>query len=366
MRGYNLPIHKEFGGALYDTCRKTVLKLGFEEGAFEFYVDNDPNFNTSSIASPEKGKPFIVVFNRGLIERVGDDELAFVIGHEIGHLIYDHTYVKRVVQFVYPDFDNLPPLLKKLHSVWNQLGEISADRIGLLACQDFESSIRALFKLSSGLDDKHFNLSHENLTRIVEKTYGEMKENPAYVSASHPANPIRIKSLMAFHGSDLWKSIQAGGQVPPDEKLEGEMDQLVSVLKKMPFNDKEFQKLQFLASAGLMLMLADKEQDEREYTYLINILSQYVHWPPAFLEIVKKNDVAKVFKESSEYVVQQCPWESRELLKQLFNIVIRDNSIRDEELAAFMKIGVEDLKITSSEVIDIALDGTRARYVPLS
>jgi Zn-dependent protease with chaperone function/uncharacterized tellurite resistance protein B-like protein len=366
MRGYHLPIYSEFGGALYDTCRKTVERLGFSEKAFEFYVDNSPNFNTSSIASPVKGKPFTIVFNRGLIERVEHDELAFVIGHEIGHLVYDHSYVRRVFEFVYPEFDALPPLLKKLHSVWSQLGEISADRIGLLACQDYESAVRALFKLSSGLDEKHFNLSHDNLTRIVERTFAEMKENPSYVSESHPANPIRIKSLMAFHESTLYKSIREEKPIQEDKKLEEQIDGLVSVLKKMPFNEKENQELRFLASAGLMLMLADKDVDDREYNFLINILSHYIHWPPAFLDIIKKDDVMKIFRESAQFIATKCPWESRDLLKQLFNIVIRDNSIRDEELTLFMNIGIEDLKISSSEVIDIILEGTRKRYCPLS
>jgi Zn-dependent protease with chaperone function len=366
MRGYHLPIYAEFGGALYDTCNKAIKRLGFPENKFEFYVDNSPNFNTISICSAAENEPFTIVFNRGLVERVGQEELSFVIGHEVGHLVYDHTSVQRVFEFVYPEYDNLPPLLKKLHSVWSQLGEISADRIGLLACGDYESAIRALFKLSSGLDEKHFNLSHENLKQIVERTFAEMKQNPSYVSGSHPANPIRIKSLMAFHDSALYKSVKENKAIQKDKKLEAQIDELVSVLKKMPFNEKEEQELKFLASAGLMLMLADKEVDDREHSYLLNVLSQYVHWPPAYLDILKKDDVLKAFKCSAEFITTKCPWESRDLLKQLFNIIIRDNLIRNEELDLFMGIGVKDLKISPSEVIDIILEGTRKRYCPLS
>ena len=366
MRGYHLPIYAEFGGALYDTCRKSVEHLGFPESKFEFYVDNSPNFNTRSICTLDEDKPFTIVFNRGLVERVGHDELAFVIGHEVGHLIYDHSYVQRAIEFVYPEFENLPPLLKKLHSVWSRLGEISADRIGLLACEEYESAVRALFKLSSGLDEKHFNLSHENLTQIVERTFAEMKENPSYVSGSHPANPIRIKSLMAFHGSALYRAIKEKQSLPEDKKLEDQIDELVAVLKKTPLGENEAQKLRFLSTAGMMLMMADESVDDREYNYLINILSHYVHWPPAFLDILKKDDIMKVFKESVEFIMTRCPWDSRELMAQLFNIVIRDNAIHDRELGIFMKIGIEDLKISSSEVIDIILEGTRKRYCPLS
>lgn len=366
MRGYHLPIYAEFGGALYDTCKKAVVRLGFPENKFEFYVDNSPNFNTTSICALEEDKPFTIVFNRGLVERVGQEELSFVIGHEVGHLVYDHTAVQRVFEFVYPEYENLPPLLRKLHSVWSQLGEISADRIGLLACGDYESAVRALFKLSSGLDEKHFNLSHENVKQIVERTFAEMKQNPSYVSGSHPANPIRIKSLMAFHDSALYKQITEKQPPARDKKLEKQIDELVSVLKRAPFTEKEEQELKFLASAGLMLMLADKKADDREHSYLVNILSHYIHWPPAFLDILNKDDVGKTFQEAAKFIVSKCPWESRDLLKQLFNIVIRDNIIRDEELNLFMGIGVKELKISPSEVIDIILEGTRKRYCPLS
>lgn len=366
MRGYNLPIYAEFGGELFATCKKAVERLGFNQDRFEFYVDNSPNFNTFSIASVEEGKPFTIVFNRGLVERVGAEELAFVVGHEIGHLVYDHSYVQRAIEFVYPEYENLPPLLKKLHSVWSRLGEISADRVGLLACGDYESSVRALFKLSSGLDEKHFNLSHENLTQIVERTFAEMKQNPSYVSGSHPANPIRIKSLMAFHHSALYDAIKSKKPLTRDKKLEKQIDELVAVLKKSPFNEKEAQELKFLASAGLMLMMADKNVDDREYNFLINILSQYVHWPPAFLDIIGKEDVVKAFQESAKFITTRCPWESRDLLRQLFNIVIRDNAIRDEELDLFLGMGVKELKISASEVIDIVLEGTRKRYCPVA
>ena len=366
MRGYYLPIYQEFGGALYDNCRKTSEKLGFAENNIEFYVSNDPNFNSSSIASRKKDIPHIVIINRGLIERVNPEELSFVIGHEIGHLVYQHADVTEVFRFVYPNYENLPPILQKLYEFWSQLGEISADRIGYLASRNLEASTRALFKLSSGIDEKNFNLSHENITNIAERTFNEMQSHPSHVSATHPANPIRIKALAALHRSELIKTVDAGGEIVADKKLNEEIDEIVKILRKVPFNDREWAELDFVGSAGMLIMMADKEINATEHNYLINILSRYIHWPPAYLEhgFDQEKPVDKM-KGAAKWIIENCPWRTRDLLKQLFPIIIRDQVIHDTELNTFMKIGIEELKVPSSEIIDVFLEGTKKWYSPL-
>lgn len=366
MRGYYLPIYDSFGGKIHDVCRTAAAKLGFGEKEIEFYVANDSEFNGSSIHADLDEKAHIIIINRGLLERVSIDELAFVMGHEIGHLIYYHSYVTKVLQFIYPQYEHLPPVIQKLYDVWSKLGEISADRIGLLACGDIEKSVRALFKLSSGLDDSQFNLTFDNLIRIADKTYAEMKEFPSYVSASHPANPVRIKALLEFHKSSLFRDLAKGRTPRNDRKFEHRMDEVLSLIKKTPLDEQEKVELEFMAAAGVILMTADGEVVELEYHYLINMLARYIHWPPTYLDGLDPDKLYDIMKANARIILEKFPHRTRELIRHLFPILTRDRKLKDEEMQAFMKIATEELQIPVSEVIDVVLSGLGELYQPYS
>ncbi|MFZ2960104.1 MAG: M48 family metallopeptidase [Candidatus Ozemobacteraceae bacterium] len=364
MRGYSLPINRTFGGKVNQICRRISDDLGFSEKDIEFYVSNDSEFNSSSIFSSIEDKPHIVVINRGLIERVSTPELEFIIGHEIGHLIYHHSYVTRVIQYVYPAYENLPPILQKLYDVWSKLCEISADRVGLLACGNLEVAVRGLFKLSSGLDDKYFNLSFDNMVKIANQTYEEMRDHPSYVSASHPANPIRIKALLEFSHSKLWKAIGEKKSLTTDQDLEERMNEILYLIKKVPFDEQEETELLFMASGGLLLLSAHEEVKDEEYNYLINVLAQYIHWPPAYLEELNKNNLHEVMKKAAKKIIRNFPQRTRDLARQLFPIIVRDRKITNSEVEVFTKICTEELRIPFSEVADIFLGGVRDLYQP--
>lgn len=67
-----------------DTCKKT-LKLDKE---IEFYVYQDDKFNAACYP-PSENKLYIII-SSGIIERFSLDEITFVVGHEIGHILFEH------------------------------------------------------------------------------------------------------------------------------------------------------------------------------------------------------------------------------------------------------------------------------------
>ena len=75
-----------------------------------FYVTGDSTINAFSIASEDAGHPHIVNVNSELFNLMSEDELRFVIGHELGHLINQDTALKRLIYFVYPPQTTTPPV----------------------------------------------------------------------------------------------------------------------------------------------------------------------------------------------------------------------------------------------------------------
>jgi Zn-dependent protease with chaperone function len=366
MRGYYLPVSQEFGGRLYTLCHEVASTLGFEDGAIEFYVSNSADFNATSISSSQPDHAHVIIFNRALLEKVSEDQLRFVVGHEVGHIIFQHSYASRVIGFVYPDGSQVPPIMNKLYDLWSKLCEISCDRIGLIASGSIRSSVEALFRISSGLEEKYFDLTYDSLVQLAEHTFEEMKAHPSYLSISHPANPVRIKALLTFEQSAQYRQLAADGTAPADTALDLAMEEVIGILRRTPLNDQERTELRFLASAGLLLMGATESCNKDEYDYLINMLSQYIQWPPMYLQSLEKENLTDIMVAEAKTIMQKYPYRARDLLAALFPVIVRDRRIDDRELEFFVRVGTQELSITPSEVFDLLLNGIRAMYRPLA
>ncbi|MCX7974598.1 MAG: M48 family metallopeptidase [Candidatus Aminicenantes bacterium] len=364
LKSHCLPLCKGFFKELDELCDKTRRNLGLDVNDITFYLANDPEFNCQCLKRVKSSEPSVVIINSGLLEKITLDELAFVLGHEIGHILFDHFIITEIFKTVYPNREKLPPLLNKLYSLWCNLSELSADRIGLLASKNFETSIRALIKLASGGHLKFHDLPLDNVLSLIETLYEELKNLRVSDISDHPPVPIRIKALKFFYDSHLWKYLESNESAYFDEQLEKNLREITSVLRKRPFTEEEYYELLFLASAGIFLMTVDKEIDEREHIYIANLLSKYIYWPIGFIEGINKENLNNSLEISSSYIRENCPWKIKELLTMLFNILIRDQKLKEAEVFAFKIIANKYLKISEYEINEIMLESITERYIP--
>lgn len=126
----------------------------------ELYVSSNPVPNAMTIGM---NKPFVVV-SSGMVDLLDDEEMRFVLGHELGHAISGHavyqTLLQRLIQLsgvlaVVPGGGlGVRAIMAALYE-WARKAELSADRAGLLAGQDPATAFRVHMKLASGghLDD---------------------------------------------------------------------------------------------------------------------------------------------------------------------------------------------------------------------
>lgn len=121
----------------------------------DLYISANPFLNAMAVGLD---RPVIVV-NSGLIDLLDDDELRFVLGHELGHVGSGHALYRTMfllLTSLSSTFLSIPfsylgirALLAAL-SEWSRKSELSADRAGLLACQDTDAALRVHMKLASG------------------------------------------------------------------------------------------------------------------------------------------------------------------------------------------------------------------------
>jgi Zn-dependent protease with chaperone function len=126
----------------------------------ELFVITNPMPNAMTIGI---NKP-IIVLNSGIVELLDEEELRFLIAHELGHAVSGHAVYQTLLQ-------RLLQLSGVLYAIplgglgvraimaalmeWARKAELSADRAGLLATQDPAVAFRVHMKLASGghLDD---------------------------------------------------------------------------------------------------------------------------------------------------------------------------------------------------------------------
>lgn len=185
----------------------------------ELFVQNDRSLNAMAVGMK---KPFIVV-NTGMLELADDDELRCLLGHELGHVLSGHAVyrtmiiiltrlVLRLAWFPIGAFA-LYGIIAALFEWWRK-AELSADRAGLLACQDPAASLRLSMKLAGGGD-----LSEVDTTAYLEQASeyersGDLRDSVLKILLvafrSHPMPVARAAEIRKWVDSGHYQRILAG------------------------------------------------------------------------------------------------------------------------------------------------------------
>ena len=170
----------------------------------------------------------IIRLSSGLIDILEDKEIEFVIGHEIGHFIYAHGLAIASNRSESLEF-----------SIQQRAQEISADRIGLLASESLDASIRAMMKTISGLTTKYLKF---NIAAFLSQLSNTAKyKSQISINSSHPSWLIRCRALLWFSMSETFKSGEKNYQPNEIEKLntkiQSDIDKYVDSLAYEKIND---------------------------------------------------------------------------------------------------------------------------------
>lgn len=117
----------------------------------------------------------LMVLNSGAVDLLTDQQLKFVVGHEMGHIKSGHVLYHMMAQLFTSMVEFIPlgeKLLKPIHFAllyWNRMSEFTADRAGLLACQNKDEAIQAIMKMA-GVPMKYFeNMNQDSFIKQAEE-----------------------------------------------------------------------------------------------------------------------------------------------------------------------------------------------------
>ena len=202
--GSNLKVTKENYPKIYEYLEYACLILDMETIP-DLYIQWGYGINAFTVGSENP----IIVLNSGLIDLCDDDEIMFIIGHECGHIKSNHMLYHMMAQVINIVIDSIPggnliaaPLQYALY-YWNRMSEFTADRAGLLCCQNKEAAVRAFMKMA-GMPIKEFEyMNYDSFIKQASEfkllDYDSLNKVIKFISiadASHPWTVMRAAELL--------------------------------------------------------------------------------------------------------------------------------------------------------------------------
>jgi Zn-dependent protease with chaperone function len=232
--GSNLKVTRDTFPEIYDIVREagTILDLKFLP---DLYVQAGESIDalTEGVERP------ILVLNAACIDHLSPDELCFVIGHELGHIKSGHVLYHQIGDML-PIFGDVVSsftlglsglfsnALKVALLNWQRMSELTADRAGLLACQNRDASISAMLKIA-GLPRKLYDRVNVEDFIAQAREFKALDQNPldkvakilSIMGESHPWTVIRAAEFDAWTSSGGYNRIlDAYGSQAGDSRRE--------------------------------------------------------------------------------------------------------------------------------------------------
>lgn len=223
LLGSNLKVTERQMPSLYKLMREACETLGVDEPLF--YVSSAPALNAYT-ACPDK--PIVCVYSY-LLDMLTEDEVRFVIGHELAHIKSQHIIYQALGTILGENLlsavlSTVPGLstfsqpaiyaLNYAYYEWYRAAEFSCDRGGYLACQNFTASCTALMKLAGSsqryvneLNLEEFIEQSRNFKSVSSEGLGLVQKIILSNGRSHPWSVSRVHELIKFNDNGEYTNV---------------------------------------------------------------------------------------------------------------------------------------------------------------
>lgn len=175
-----------------------------DSGPYQLYVlpSNQLNAYTFGFSDPR-----VVVLYSPLIKTMDETELRFIVGHEVGHIIFNHTWLNTLLGGMagIPLSMELALVFIFAFRWWNRACEYSCDRAGLLACGSLEKATSALVKLVVRGADSQTEI--DQALQVLDAQDDSVWNLLGETLSTHPLVMRRIERLRKFAASPEYRRL---------------------------------------------------------------------------------------------------------------------------------------------------------------
>lgn len=198
---------------LYKQCLKTLDA----PQEYPLFMSQTPMVNAGAYGME---KPFIIL-NSGTVRLLDDEELEYVIAHEIGHILSDHVLYKTMTVILinlanmgFPIVGLAARAVLVALLEWSRKSELSCDRAGLLGVQDPEVVMRTMLKMAGGGRTEETNLQEFIVQAEEYRQGGDVADQVFKVLnllfQTHPFYVLRVSELREWIESGDYDRIIRG------------------------------------------------------------------------------------------------------------------------------------------------------------
>jgi uncharacterized RDD family membrane protein YckC len=161
------------------------------------------------------GEPYALVLSSHWVETLADDELAFVIGRELGHIAAGHTRFHSLLSVN----GNENPFIALIFGAWLRRCVLTCDKVGLLCCGSLDAAIRAMgvcafHEFARKVDFAAFAQQQSEIEADTIFRWGVWLGSEPYATARIAALR-RFIGTQAYANAEAWFLRERGAQPPP-------------------------------------------------------------------------------------------------------------------------------------------------------
>jgi uncharacterized RDD family membrane protein YckC len=158
--------------------------------------------NYVPVAALGFGEPYALVISSHWIEIFRDDELAFMIGRELGHIAAGHTRYLSLLSVN----GNENPFISAIFGAWLRRCTMTCDKVGLLCCGSLDAATRAIgvaafHAFGRQIDYSVFAEQQKEIESDSVMRWGAWLGNEPYAT-------VRIASLNRFISSTAYETAE--------------------------------------------------------------------------------------------------------------------------------------------------------------
>ena len=184
---------------------------------YELFMSQTPMVNAGAYGMEQ---PFIIL-NSGTAQLLDDEELSFVLGHELGHIMSDHVLYRtmtiillNLAQMGFPIVGLAARAVLVALLEWYRKSELSSDRAGLLAVQDPEIAMRTMLRMAGGGSADETSLNEFMQQADEYRSGGDVADQVFKIlnlmGTTHPFFVLRVSEVRGWIESGAYDRILRG------------------------------------------------------------------------------------------------------------------------------------------------------------
>jgi Zn-dependent protease with chaperone function len=201
---------------VYRLYREVLRTLDAPE-EYPLFMSQTPMVNAGAFGME---RPFIIL-NSGTRALLDEEELQFVMAHEIAHIMSDHVLYKTMTVLLinlanmgFPIVGLAARAVLVALLEWSRKSELSCDRAGLLAMQDPDIVMGAMLKMAGGAQKDETNLQEFIVQAEEYRESGDVADQVFKVlnllGRTHPFHVLRVAELRDWIESGEYDRVLRG------------------------------------------------------------------------------------------------------------------------------------------------------------